>query len=272
MKFLIAPFISLSKNRELLSQFARRDLEAETKGSILGFSWIVTQPLMMLGLYTFVFGFIFRGKYGAFPDETTLDYGLGIYLSITIYGMFASALSGSSRIILSQANFVKKVVFPLEILPAASFIASVVRFLINLILVCIGIGLFGRGFSLQIFWFPLIIVPLLFLCIGTYWLISALGVFVRDIGQTMIFLSTAMLWASAVFFPIQKIPESIYWFLRFNPLIHAIDFSRACLLWGINPINSNLWGFCYLWLFGVVMLYLGHFVFMKLRPWFADVI
>jgi lipopolysaccharide transport system permease protein len=102
-------------------------------------------------------------------------------------------------------------------------------------------------------------------------LISALGVFIRDVGQTMTFLSTALMWASATFFPIQKIPESIYLFLRFNPLMHAIDSSRECLLWGINPLYSNLWGICYLWLTGVVMLYLGFFVFRKLRPLFADV-
>ncbi|SDS27563.1 ABC transporter permease [Opitutus sp. GAS368] len=265
----LLPFAAdLWTHRELLWQFTLRNVELRHKGSHLGLIWSILNPLLMLGLYVLVFGFIFGGKYGVSPNETRLDYALGIFLGLTLFHFVAEVLGVSSSIIVGNPNFVKKVVFPLEILPAANVGGALFHLLISLGLALLSLLLFGHGIPAGILWLPVIIFPLVLLGLGLAWLISALGVFFRDIGQVMQFLSTALMWASAVFFTAQKYPTA-WTYLRFNPLLLAIDLTRDAALWA-RPLNYHHLG--YLYLTGFAACYLGHLAFKRIKPAFADVL
>jgi lipopolysaccharide transport system permease protein len=255
-------------HRELLWQFTLRNVEVRHKGSHLGLIWSFLNPLLMLGLYVLVFGYIFGGRFGIRPNETRMDYALGIFLGLTFFHFIAEVLGVSPSIIVGNPNFVKKVVFPLEILPAANVGGAVFHLLISFALVFLCMGLSGTSLSLGIFWLPVIIIPLVLLGLGLAWVISALGVFFRDIGQVMQFLTTALMWASAVFFTAQKYPAAWPW-LRFNPLLLAIDLTRDAVLWA-RPLNYH--HLAYLYLTGFAACHLGHLAFRRMKPAFADVL
>jgi lipopolysaccharide transport system permease protein len=266
----LAPFLAdLWQHRELLWQFTQRNVELRHKGSHLGLIWSFANPLLMLGLYVFVFGFIFGGSFGVLPDETRIDYGLGIFLGLSLFHFLAEVLSIAPTLIVGNPNFVKKVVFPLEVLPAAAVGAAAFHLLISLGLVLLGILLLGRGVTLGVLWLPAVIVPVYLLGLGITWLFSALGVFFRDTTQLMQFLTATVMFASAVFYSAAKIPATAWLFLRFNPLLHAIEIARDGVLWQRTP---NLYHVSYLWMVSLAICWLGHAAFKRMKPAFADVL
>jgi lipopolysaccharide transport system permease protein len=265
----LLPFAAdLWTHRELLWQFTLRNVELRHKGSHLGLVWSVLNPVLMLGLYVLVFGYIFGGKFGVLPGETRVDYALGIFLGLTVYQFVAEVLTVAPILIVGNPNFVKKVVFPLEILPAASVGGAVFHLTIGLGLVLASLLAFGPGIPGTILWLPVILAPLVLLTLGISWFFSALGVFFRDIGQVMQFLTTVLMWASGVFYSAQKYPAA-WIYMRFNPVLLAIDLIRDAALW-VRPLNCHHLG--YLYLTGFVACYLGHLAFRRMKPGFADVL
>lgn len=266
----LAPFAAaLWQHRELLWQFTLRNVELRHKGSHLGLIWSFLNPLLMLGLYVLVFGYIFGGSFGVLPNETRVDFGLGIFFGLTLFHFVAEVLGGSPGIIVGNPNFVKKVVFPLEILPAASVLGAVFHMLISLALLLGGILLLGPGLGPTSLWLPVILLPMILLSLGVSWLFSALGVFFRDVGQIMQFLTMALMFSSAVFYSAQKIPAAAWAYMRFNPVLLAIELSRDAALWG-RPINLH--HLAYLYAFSIAACYLGYLAFRKMKPAFADVL
>jgi lipopolysaccharide transport system permease protein len=256
-------------HRALLWQFTQRNIELRHKGSHLGLIWSFANPLMMLGLYVFVFGFIFGGRFGAIPDETRIDYGLGIFLGLSLFHFLAEVLSASPTLIVNNPNFVKKVVFPLEILPAAAVGAAAFHLLISLGLVLLGVVTLGHGLGIGVLWLPAVVLPLCLLALGIAWLFSALGVFFRDTTQIIQFLAATLMFASAVFYSASKIPFTAWKILKFNPLLLAIEIARDGVLWLKTPTVTHL---VYLWIAGSVICWLGHAAFKKMKPAFADVL
>lgn len=265
----LAPFVTdLWQHRELLWQFTQRNVELRHKGSHFGLLWSFLNPLLMLGLYVMVFGYIFGGKFGVKPHETALDYALGIFLGLTLFHFLSEVLGSAPGLIVGNPNFVKKVVFPLEILPAATVASAFIHLLISLGLMLVLLFATGCDAHLSLLWLPVIIAPLVLLALGIGWLLSALGVFFRDIGQLVQLISMALLWASGVFYSAQRYPEA-WIFLRYNPLLLAIDLARDAALWG-RPLNfSHL---AYIYAVGFIVCWFGHFVFKRMKPAFADVI
>jgi lipopolysaccharide transport system permease protein len=263
------PFVDLWRQRDLLWQFTLRNIEMRHKGSYLGFIWALLNPLLILALYVFFFGYIFGGKFGEAPHETKIDYALGLFAGLSIFQMLAEVIGISPTIFVSQPNFVKKVVFPLEILPAANVGASVFHFLISTFLVAMGVATVGRGLSWSALWLPVIIFPVILIALGLSWSISSLGVFFRDIGQVTQFLTQVLLYASAIFFSPRVITGTFWAFLRWDPILHAAALARNALLWH-NELNLR--ALAYLYFSGIVICWLGHLAFCRMKPAFADVL
>jgi lipopolysaccharide transport system permease protein len=259
----------LWQHRELLRQFTLRNVELRHKGSHLGLVWSFLGPLLMLGLYVLVFGYIFDGTFGVIPNETRAQYALGIFLGLTIFHFVAEVLALSPTLIIANPNFVKKVVFPLEILPAATAGAAFIHLLISLGLALIGILAFGNGVTVQVLWLPIILFPLVLMTLGIAWFFSAIGVFFRDIGQIMQFLTMALMFGSAVFYPADQVPAAAWKFLRFNPILLAIEMARDALLWH-RPLN--LTHLAYLAAVGIFAFFIGYAAFRKMKSAFADVL
>ncbi len=257
------------QTRDLLWQFTQRSIELRHKGSHLGLAWSFLQPLLMLGLYVTVFGYIFGGSFNVLPEETSVDYALGIFLGLTLFHFVAEAFALAPGLIVSNPNFVKKVVFPLAVLPASAVGTACFHMLISLGLVVLGVLLFGQGFALTALWLPLILIPVAFFALGLSFAISALGVFWRDLAQLSQFLTLLIMYGSAIFFPSSVVPPAIWAFLRFNPLLLSIELARDSLLWHRDP---NLVHLGYTWFTSLVALAVGYWIFQKLRPAFADVL
>jgi lipopolysaccharide transport system permease protein len=263
------PFAAdLWHHRELLRQFTQRNVELRHKGSHLGLIWSFLNPLLRLGRFVMVFGYILKGKFGIIPNETRVDYALGIFAGLTLLHFVSELLGVAPAIIVGNPNFVKKVVFPLEILPAAAVGAAFVHLLISLGLTLIAVLVAGVPLTAAILWLPVVVLPVIVLGLGIAWFFSALGVFFRDIGQVMQFLSMALMWCSGIFFSAENNPAA-WVYLRYNPLLLAIDLLRDILLWH-RPLNfAHL---AYVYAVSLVVCFVGYAAFKKLRPAFADVL
>jgi lipopolysaccharide transport system permease protein len=263
---------TLFERHELLWQFLVRNIKSRHKGSVLGAFWIIMNPLLMLALYVFAFGVVFGGRFTDSPLETTLDYALGVFLGLSVLGIVNGVIGGSPTVILSQPNFVKKVVFPLEILPTAMVGAFAYDLVISFSLCSLGIVLLGPGLSASFLWVPVIILPVFLTALGLSWFLSAFGVFIRDINQVGSFLGLALLYSSGVFYSAEKAEQTapaIWQFLQWNPILHTVDNLRQIMLWG-GELNWNF--VLYSYAFGATMLWGGAWFFDRLRPAFADVV
>jgi lipopolysaccharide transport system permease protein len=260
----------LARKRDLWWQFTIRAVEMRHRGSYLGILWSVLNPLLMLGVYVVVFGIIFGGRFGVLPDETHTDFVLAVFLGLTFFHLVAETMAAAPTMIVINPNLVKKVVFPLEVLPLSQLGSFWFHFFISLMLMLGGAAFFGRGLPLTgLLWLPAILLPLLLLSIGLGWLLAALGVFFRDLAQVMPFATQVLLYASAIFYPLGKIPAGIWIFLRWNPLLHIVQLARGVLLWNL-PVNGT--HLAYVYGCGLAMFFFGRWVFGKLQPAFADVI
>jgi lipopolysaccharide transport system permease protein len=260
------------RQRDLWWQFTVRTVEQRHRGSHLGIVWAVLNPLLMLAIYFVVFGKIFGGKLSPRPDETSVDFALAIFLGLTLFQLFAETLSATPGIIVNNPNLVKKVVFPLEILPLAHLGAFWFNTLINLGLLLLGAVFFGQGVSIAgLVWLPVILAPLVLLSIGAGWLFAALGVFFRDISQAMPFFSQILLYSSLVFIPLSKVQAYpwLYLILKWNPLLQTIALARSALLWDL-PVSLD--ALAYTYAAGLAAFFFGRWAFMKLKPSFADVL
>jgi lipopolysaccharide transport system permease protein len=260
----------IARKRDLWWQFAVRAVEARYRGSYLGILWAVLNPVLMLGVYYVVFGVIFSGHFRDPLVETRTDFAMAMFLGLTLYMLVADTLGTGPLLIVGSPNLVKKVVFPLEILPIAQAGGLWFNLAIGLVLALGGSAIFGSGLSLVgLAWLPIILFPLLMLCAGLAWLFAALGVFFRDLAQAMPFVSQVVLYASAVFYPTSRIPPGVWALLKWNPFLETVVLSREVVLWGL-PVNLARLGYTYA--AGLAVLLLGRWVFQRLRPAFADVI
>lgn len=259
------------KQRALIWQFTKRNIETRHKGNALGLLWLILNPLIQMCIYSFVFGVIFEARFNS-NDESGLSYALGIFLSLTIYQFIAETLNSAPSIIVGNPNFVKKVVFPLEVLPIATVGAALYNLIISLILTLIGVLAFGGGFTFGMLFFPLIILPAIILALGMAWLISSLGVFFKDLQHAVGHISLIMMYASAIFYSKEMVVEKspkIWELLRFNPIVHVIEQSRRAILWDAT-IQWN--GIIYSYFIGTIVFFSGFIIFKKLRTEFADLI
>ncbi|PTY06637.1 hypothetical protein DB347_11395 [Opitutaceae bacterium EW11] len=264
--------LSFAQKFDVWWQFAVRAVEMKHRGSYLGVLWTVLNPLLMLGLYVTVFGFIFKNRFHALPNETPVDFALGVFAGLILFHVFAEALAAAPTYITSNPNLVKKVVFPLDLLPLANVTALWFHAAVSFVLLLIAALVFDRiPTASGLLWLIPILVPHLLLCIGAGWLFAAIGVFFRDVSQVMAFATQVILYASAVFYSVDSVQrEPVVWFfLRWNPMLHTIDATRRALLWDM-PVDSG--GIAYTWAVGLIAFIVGRWFFKKTQPGFADVI
>jgi lipopolysaccharide transport system permease protein len=258
--------------RELIGQFTRRNIELKHRGSRLGAFWALINPLSMLGLYYVVFGVIYNTKFNVLPGETSIDVLLAMFLGLCLFHAFSETLSWAPGLITTNPNFVKKVVFPLEVLPVAQIGAAAFHLAVGLALVLIG-SVFGTaGLTWHALWLPVLVLPLLMLSLGLAWLLAAAGVFLRDIGQLSAFVVTMLLFASAVMFPATMIAtksEKLWAVLRLNPLLQIVDLARNVVLWH-QPMPLDWLAYVYACAF--VVFAAGAVFFALLRRSFAEAI
>jgi lipopolysaccharide transport system permease protein len=256
------------QHRNLLWRFTRRQIEQRNKGSLLGMLWAVLAPLLTLSVYAFVFVVVLGGSFHGQPGENDWDYAVAIFLGLALIQVFLESLTLAPQSVSSTPNLVKKVVFPVEVIPLAAVGASLFHCLVSLGLVLGTVLFFKGGLSLHCLWLPVILAPLLLLSAGVAWAMAAAGVFLRDMSYITQFLGMVLTFMSGVFYAPSRIPEA-YAFLKLNPLMIALDSARNAVLWHTPP----QWGaMLFLYAVGLVVFVLGYLLFIKLKPVFANVL
>jgi len=260
---------SLWKNRQLILQLSKREVVGRYRGSIIGLAWSFFNPLLMLVVYTFVFSMVFKARWGIDGGESKVDFAVILFVGMLVHGLFAECVNRAPGLILANVSYVKKVVFPLEVLPWVAMASALFHSLVGLI-VLIGTMLV---FKLAIPWtailLPLIILPLLLATIGVAWFLAATGVFLRDVSQTTGVITTVMLFLAPVFYPLSALPELYQKLMFVNPLTFIIEQSRAVLIWGQLP---NWPGLTFYFVVSALTAWMGFWWFQKTRNGFADVL
>jgi lipopolysaccharide transport system permease protein len=260
---------SFWQNRELIWQMTRREVVGRYKGSIMGLAWSFLNPVFMLIVYTFVFSVVFKARWGVGGDETKSQFAVVLFVGLIVHGLFAEVLNRAPGMILSNVNYVKKVVFPLEILPTVGMGAALFHSIVSLLVLLIAFLILNGYLHWTILFVPLVLLPLVILSLGLAWLLSSLGVFIRDIGQTIGIITTVMMFLSPVFFPVTALPDKYRPIIMANPLTFIIEQAREVLIWGRLPDWVGLGIYT---LVATVVAWAGYAWFQKTRKGFADVL
>lgn len=259
---------SFVTNRQLIWQMTKRDVVGRYKGSVLGLAWSFLNPLIMLVVYTFVFSIVFKARWNTGSDSKT-EFALALFIGMIVHGLLAECINRAPNLIVGNVSYVKKVVFPLEILPWVSMGATIFHTLVSLLVWSIFFILVSHTFNWTALFLPLILLPLILFTMGFAWLLASLGVFLRDIGQITGVLTTILLFTSPVFYPISMLPEKYQMILYANPLTFIIEQSRDVLMWGKLP---DWQGLGIAMLISLLVAWAGFAWFQKTRRGFADVL
>lgn len=259
---------SLWRNRSLIHASAKREVLGRYRGSALGLLWSFFNPLFMLAVYTFVFSEIFKARWSA-GSESKTEFALVLFAGLIIFNLFAESINRAPGLILSNVNYVKKVVFPLEILPFVALLSAFYHGLISLLVwLMVYVMLFGLPHP-SILYLPLIVLPFGLFIMGLSWALASLGVFLRDVGQFIGVVVTTLMFLSPIFYPATALPESYRHILFLNPLTPVIELTRDVLYWGKAPDFVLLGIYS---LAAAAIAWLGFAWFQKTRKGFADVL
>jgi lipopolysaccharide transport system permease protein len=260
---------SIWRQRGLIIQLAQRDVGQRYRGSFLGVLWSVVNPLALLAIYTVLFGVIFRSRWQSDVDTPPLMFALILFAGLSAFNLFSEVVNRAPTLVLNVPNYVKRVVFPLEILPLVALCAALVTSLVSVALVLIGSALLLGTVSPTVLFLPLVYVPLCLLSLAFGWLFASLGVYIRDVSQGTSLLVQVLFFLSPIFYPLSSAPEFLQPVLQLNPLSFILEMFRAILVWGGLPDFSGL----LVWtLVTGAMALVAYVWFMLTKKGFADVI
>lgn len=260
---------SLYQNNQLIIQMVRREILARYKGSVLGLFWSFFNPLLMLSIYTFVFSIIFKSRWEGNNDTSNTQFAILLFVGLIMQNLFAEVINRAPNLIVSNVNYVKKVIFPLEILPIITLGTALFHWLMSLLVLLAVFILFNGYLHWTILFIPFIVLPFIILILGLAWMLVSFGVFLRDIGQTITIITTVLLFLSPTFYPITAVPESIRPLILANPLTFIIEQTREVLIWGRKP---DWLGLAFYYSISILVAWLGYAWFQKSRKSFADVL
>jgi lipopolysaccharide transport system permease protein len=260
---------NLWMHRSLVLQMTRREVVGRYKGSVMGLLWSFLNPLFMLAVYTFVFSVVFKARWTTSPDESKTDFAVLLFAGMIVHGLFAEVLNRAPGLILANVNYIKKVVFPLEILPVISMCAALFHSGVSLLVLICAIVFVDGNLNATMLYLPLVVLPFIIFTQGLAWIFASLGVYVRDVGQTIGIITMVMLFLSPVFFPVSSLPEDMRPLMMANPLTFIIEQVRAVLIWGNTPDWAGLGLYSLMALFTA---WVGYAWFQRTRKGFADVL
>jgi homopolymeric O-antigen transport system permease protein len=258
--------MTLYYRRFLIMEMAKRDIAQNQIGTFLGFFWTFINPLIFIGILWLVFSIGFKT-----PTTRGVAFVVWLATGLIIWNVFAEILNGATAVIRNNPHLVKKVLFPLSILPVVKMVAAV---LVHLVFILILIGLIlGHGLPASAFWFQAIyyLAAMLVLALGLSWMTSALFVFIRDVGQVISVFLQFGFWATPIFWNLDMMPDRIRLWLKLNPMYYVVQGYRDSFLHFVpfwhHPILT-----LYFWLVTITIFILGAIIFQRLKPGFADVI
>jgi lipopolysaccharide transport system permease protein len=261
------PLWELPGRLNLIISLTRREVASRYKGSMLGILWTVLTPVVMIAIFTFIFAGIFGAKFGA--NNSHWDYALYLFCGLLPWNAYQEAIQTSSTLIVSRANLVKRVVFPLEVLPVAQVLSALANQMFATIALLLATLIIQREFHPTLVWLPVLLVPQVIATLGAAWLVASLGVFLRDMVQGVALFLMAWMYLTPIIYPELIVPEGYRRFINLNPFTPLVRSYRRIILEGAPP---DWQGLLYFTIFAVVSFIIGYWWFAKTRKNFADVI
>ena len=261
------PLWQLPSRAELIWSLAKRDLLTRYKGSVLGLVWALLTPVVTIAIFTFIFAGVFGARFG--PNHTNWDYALYLFCGLVPWTMFQDTVQQSASTIVSRANLVKRVVFPLETLPVAQTFSALGNQLFATVALLVAAVIARHQMPLTVLWFPIVLIPQLLFTLGAAWLIASLGVFLRDIVQGISLMLMAWMYLTPIIYPESMVPERFRQFTNLNPFTPLVRSYRRIFLDGLAP---DWGGLAYFTAVAIVVFIFGYWWFARTRKNFADVI
>jgi lipopolysaccharide transport system permease protein len=259
---------SIWSNRGLIAILVHREVLHRYRGSFLGLVWSFINPALTLIIYTFVFTVVFKAKWTS-SSESKTEFALVLFAGLIVFTLLAECLNKAPTLILSNANYVKKVVFPLEILPIVVLGSALFHAAISFLVWLVAYSVFYGPPHLTALLLPIAILPLLCFVLGASWALASLGVYLRDTSQFVGSVISALMFVSPIFYPVSALPPDYQMLLRLNPITTVVEHVREVLFWGVVP---KLSGYSLFLLFAIGVAWLGFVWFQSTRKGFADVI
>lgn len=261
---------SLSSSFHLWRTLVRQDLATRYRGSLLGRAWPVLLPLLMLAIYAFVFGVVFRARWPGLAEGDHLGFTLNLFGGLLVHAMLAESVGQAAGLLVRHSNFVRKVVFPLPVLVAVPLGSAAFHGAVGLLILIVVNAFWGSGLHMSVLAVPLVLAPYVVMLYGLCLLLAALGVYIRDLAQITGALVTIALFTSTVFFPREMVPPALVKVVDYNPISWPVQAMRDAALRGEWSVLSQ--GYAIYWLVAVGILMLGWLCFDRLRRGFADVL
>jgi len=259
----------LLRRRHLVLQMVRREVVTRYRGAIVGFAWSLLHPMLMLAVFTFVFSGVFKARWNPGGDESATSFALVLFVGLIIHTFFSECLARSPTLMAGNTNFVKKVVFPLEVLPVAVVGSALFHAGASTLILLVGLLVTGSALHPTLVLLPIVLLPLIIGTLGACWFLASIGTFVPDTGQVIGIVNSALLFLSPVFFPLSSLPEKYRSLVALNPLSLIIEQAREVAIWGRMPDWSALG----LYTLGACLVcWAGFWWFQKTRKGFADVL
>jgi lipopolysaccharide transport system permease protein len=259
---------NLWTNKNLIGQLTKREIASRYQGSYLGLLWSIVTPLLMLVVYTFVFSEIFKAKWSP-ESDSKIEFALMIFCGLLTFNIFSEVITKAPSIIISNSNYVKKVVFPLEILPIVVLGSSLIHALISIVILVITLILFLGVVNWTLIFLPIVLLPLILFTVGIGWILASVGVFFRDIAQVIGVGVQALLLLSPIMYPMTLVPDYLKNLYLINPISYAVEDMRRIMIWGLSPN----WSFLFIgFVISSFIFICGHLWFNKTKAGFADVL
>lgn len=256
-------------NLQLIFQMTRREVLGRYKGSLFGLIWSFFNPILMLLIYTFVFAVVFKARWGGSSSDSKAEFALILFVGMNVFSIFSDSINQAPSLIVNNSNYVKRVVFPLEILPIVSMGTTLFHVGISLLVLVAGLILVNGFVSSTILFLPFVLAPLIIFTVGLSWFFASIGVFLPDIRQAIGIFTTVLMFLSPVFYPVSALPERFQNWVFLNPLTFIIEQARKVLIFGEPPDWIGLLIYS---LLSCSIAWFGYVWFQKTRKGFADVL
>lgn len=256
------------RHRQMVFELIRRDIVGRYKGAFLGSAWSLLNPLLMLAVYSFVFGGIFRSRWRS-SDAGFLDFAVPMFAGMILFNIFSEVATRAPTLVQNHANFVKKVVFPLDTLTVMTAGTALFHYFLALIVLLLGTFALHGFIPLTVFLVPVVITPYLLFVLGIGWFLASLGVFVRDLAQFVNIAVSVLMFLAPIFFPISAVPTTLQPLIHLNPITIPVEAIRSICVLGELPDWFALAEYSVI---AAVVAYLGHQWFERTRKGFADVL
>ena len=260
---------NIAINRQLIYQMVKRDVIGRYKGSVFGVAWSFFNPIFMLVIYTFVFSIVFKAKWAGAASDSKTEFSLILFTGMIVFGLFSEAINRAPSLVISNVNYVKKVVFPLEMLPIISMGSVLFHSFVSLLILLVAFILVNGYLPWTAIYIPVVFAPLIILSLGISWFLASLGVFMRDVGQTVGLLTTVLMFVSPIFYPLSSLPQEFQGWIALSPVSFIIEQARAILIFGLSPDWQGLALYA---IVALLFMWLGFAWFQKTRKGFADVL